>query len=97
MRTVEERDFSSMNMVLSRADVTPAKEAVLLRRMSLSELSKLIDLLEEAALPSSTRNPKNEKLEDRIRAIMKRYFRNLGLALPLDEIEAIYYKYIEQE
>jgi hypothetical protein len=63
----------------------------------LDELSQLIALLEEADLPSSTRDPKNEGLEARIRMTMKRYFRALGVALPQEEIERIYYRYVEQE
>lgn len=84
-----------MNMVLSKSNVTPVREVGKYPE-TLNELSRLINLL-EADLPSSISNPKNEGLEASMRATMKRYFRNLTAALPLDEIEAIYYRYVEQE
>ena len=96
MRIVEGEVTLRKSMVLSRSSAEPVWE-VGQYPLILEELDKLIALLEEADLPSSIRDPKNEKLEARIRATMKRYFRSLGAALPMGAIEGVYFRYVEQE
>lgn len=60
------------------------------------ELDELIDLL-EAQIPANPQSPRNRRKLPAIERIMKRYFTNLELALPIEAIEQLYWKYVIQE
>lgn len=57
----------------------------------LSELNKTIAML-EARLPANIESPQNQKLAKSLEKEMAEYFRQIEQALPINEIEAIYYK-----
>lgn len=60
------------------------------------ELQTLIELL-EAEIPANPQSPRNRRKLPAIERIMKRYFTNLELALPVEAIEQLYWKYVIQE
>ena len=55
------------------------------------ELNGLIAML-EAQIPSNPKGKRGEKAEKQLEKIMADYFRALEKALPMDELERIYYK-----
>lgn len=57
----------------------------------LSELDSVIRLL-EARLPGSLSDPQNAKLVKSLETSMADYFRQVELALPMADIENLYYK-----
>lgn len=61
-----------------------------------NELDKLIELL-EADIPANPQSPRNRRKLPAMERIMKRYFTNLELALPIETIEQLYWKYVIQE
>lgn len=62
----------------------------------LTELNLAISLL-EAKLPASLENPANQRLANGLERDMAEYFRQLEMAMPMADIEAIYYKRVKQD
>lgn len=63
---------------------------------ALAELDNLIQLL-EAKLPANVEGPEGQRLVKALNQNMAEYFRQLEMALPIADIEALYYKLVKQE
>ena len=61
-----------------------------------AELDTIIRIL-EAKLPANISSPENQKLENALKSDMAEYFSALDETLPINEIEMLYYKYVERE
>ena len=61
----------------------------------MKELDELITCL-EATIPANPSSPKNIKLADALEKDMQKYFKQLEDAVPLEKLEQIYLKYVEQ-
>ena len=62
----------------------------------LAELTETIKVL-TARLPASPEKPENERLAKSLEKQMSEYFRQVEMALPLTDLEALYYKRVKQE
>ena len=62
----------------------------------MKEIDELIALL-EAQIPANPNSPKNKKLADALEKDMQKYFKQLQDAIPMEKLESIYNKYVEQE
>jgi len=60
----------------------------------LEEINQTIALL-EATIPANPRSPKGERQADRLEAEIRKYFRALEQAMPLDKVEELYYRLVE--
>ena len=61
----------------------------------MKELNELIALL-EADIPANPNSPKALKLANALEKDMRKYFKDLGSMMPMEALEQIYYKYVEQ-
>ena len=62
------------------------------------EIDQLIAiLLEQAKIPASLSDPENQKLEERLRRALNKYFNALSRVIPWHEIEVIYNRYVEED
>jgi len=61
----------------------------------MKELDELIAVL-EATIPANPNSPKNVKLADELEKDLKKYFKELEGAVPMEKLEIIYNKYVEQ-
>lgn len=62
----------------------------------LSEMDGIVKLL-EANLPANIERPENQKLIKGLEKDIAEYFRQIEMAIPESEIEALYYKRVKQE
>lgn len=62
----------------------------------MAELDQTIDLL-EALIPANPNSPKNERLADRLRRSLARYFRALENAFPYSQVDQLYLKYVKEQ
>ena len=60
-----------------------------------TELAELIQLL-EAEIPANPMAPRNEKVGRELERLMARYFNALALAMPENQLEQIYYRYVKE-
>jgi hypothetical protein len=59
------------------------------------EAQQLLEAV-ESAIPANVNAPQNAREVERLEAEMRRYFRALANALPMEEIEDIYYRYVSE-
>jgi len=80
-------------MVYSDLDARPAKAKGMSKVTTetvLSELNSILSLL-EARIPGSAADPGNQRLVNSLQADISEYFRQVEMALPLADIETLYY------
>ncbi len=61
----------------------------------LAEMAETIAVL-EAQIPASPVSPKAKRLQGSLEAELRRYFRQLERALPMDRIAELYFSQVEQ-
>lgn len=64
--------------------------------MQMQELDELITVL-EANIPANPESPKNKRLADALERDMKKYFKQLEDAVPIEKLEKIYHRYAERD
>ncbi len=62
---------------------------------AMSELDSLLQIL-EAKLPGNVDAPENRKLVQSLEGDMAEYFRQVEMAIPLNDLEQLYYKLVKQ-
>ena len=62
----------------------------------LAELDQIINLL-EAEIPANPNSPENQRLAKRLQSSLAEYFKSLDDAFPYDQVDRLYYKYVEEQ
>ena len=81
-----------MKVVRSTGDV----QRVAVAEVKLHLLKRIIKVL-ESQIPANPNDPRNEKHVDKIEKVMVGYFDALFDSLPMQKLEKIYWRNVEQE
>ena len=98
MISVAERALKSLRATLSHGDAGRAKvqDGPTLSLKLQEMLAETIYLL-ESKLPANPASPENERAARRVEREMRAYFKALEGAIPLEQLEMIYYSHVETE
>jgi len=62
----------------------------------IAELDQIIQIL-EATIPANPNSPANERLAERLRRSLAKYFKALEDAFPYGQVDRLYYKYVKEQ